>query len=277
MPALQPVLRPVFIPLVILALLAGWPGRGQAQTFMEGGARAAALGGAATALAQELSGYANPATWATVTGRGVAFFASQAFGLPALRLGAVAYVEPTRLGAFAAGARTFGFEAYRETHLHVGSARGFRLGTTRRFHLGVGVQYRHLAIPAYGQEGTFTANLGGLVAVHPGLLVGFHAANVLGGGEDRVRSLALGLAYTPADPVLVVVDVYKDVRFPLSVRAGIEAHPVSALFLRAGATTAPARLTTGIGLRLGHLTADVAGERHEALGWSPAVSLGIRW
>ena len=267
--------------LLMLALLLGSPLSGQAQTSTEGGARAAALGGAATALSHEPTGYANPAAWATFMARAVSFFASEAFGLAALRLGAAAYVEPTPFGTFAAGARTFGFDDYRETHFHAGFARGFRLGSTRRFHLGISLRYQRIAIPGYGGTGVLALGLGGLVQVRPGVQVGFQATNLhrpkLAGREELPRTLSLGLAYQPAEQVLIVLDAYKDVRFPLSVRAGVEVLPVAVLFLRAGATTAPQRITAGAGLRLGKLTADIAGEHHEVLGWSPALSVGLSW
>ncbi len=267
--------------LLILALLSGCLHNGRAQTSMDGGARAAALGGAATALGGDVWGHANPASWATLPGRAVAFFATEAFGLAALRLAAAQYAEPTRLGTFAAGVRTFGSDAYRETHFVAGYAHGVRPGSTRRFYVGLRLDYLRVSIHTYGQAGALGLGLGGLVEVLPALQVGFQALNVhvpkLGGREALPRALALGLAYTPAEPFLVVADVYKDVRFPLSVRAGVEAHPVAALLLRAGAATEPARFTAGAGVRLGRLRADVAGERHEALGWSPAVSFGLQW
>lgn len=266
---------------LILALLLGSPHSGCAQPSTEGGARAAALGGAATALSHEPTGYANAAGWATFTGRAVSFFASEAFGLAALRLAAAAYVEPTALGTVALGARTFGFDDYRETHFHAGFARGFRLGTTRRFYLGFSLRYQRVAIPGYGHAGAVALGLGGLVQVYPSVQVGVQATNLhqpkLAGREALPRTLALGLAYRPGAQVLIVLDAYKDVRFPLSVRAGVEVHPVPALAVRAGATSAPARFTAGVGLRLGKLAADVAGERHEALGWSPALSLSLHW
>ena len=117
--------------------------------------------------------------------------------------------------------------------------------------------------------------------IRPGVHVGFQATNVhepkLAGREDLARTLAVGLAYRSAERVLVVVDAYKDVRFPLSVRAGVEVHLVEALALRAGAATEPARFTTGLGVRLGALAADIAGEHHTVLGWSPAVSVSLYW
>lgn len=262
-------------------LLLGSGRLGWAQTSMESGARAAALGGAATALTQEATGYANPASWATFPGYAVSFFASEAFGLSALRLGAAAFVAPTRLGTVAAGARTFGFDDYREMHFHAGYARGFRLGTPRRFLLGLSLRYHRISIPEYGSAGTQALSLGGLVEVRPGVHVGFQATNVfapkLDGQEDGARTLALGVAYWSAQRVLVVLDACKDARFPLSVRAGVEVYPVDVLALRAGAATEPARFTAGLGLRLGTIAADVAGEHHYALGWSPAVSLSLLW
>lgn len=266
---------------LLLVLLVGSSRSGRAQSSKEGEARAAALGGAATALTHTPTGYANPASWATFSGRAVSFFAFEAFGLSALRLAAASYVEPTRLGAFAVGARTFGFDAYRETHLHVGFAHGFRLESTRRFHVGASLRYYRVSIPGYGNAGALGLGIGGLVEVWPSVLMGFQATNFhvpkLAGREELARTLALGLAYTPVEQVLAVLDVYKDVRFPLSVRAGVEVQPVAAFSLRAGAATEPSRFTAGAGIRLGHLVADVAGERHAILGWSPAVSFGLRW
>lgn len=266
---------------LILVLLLGNPYSGRAQSSIEGEARAAALGGASTALTHAPMGYANPASWATFSGRAVSFFAFEAFGLAALRLAAAAYVEPTSLGAFAIGAQTFGFDDYRETHLHAGFGRGFGLGTTRRFHVGFSLRYHRVSIPGYGKAGALGLGLGGLVEVWPSVLVGFQATNFhvpkLAGREELARSLALGLAYSPVEQALVVLDVYKDVRFPLSVRAGVEIQPVTSFVLRAGAATEPSRFTAGAGVRLGTIVADVAGERHAVLGWSPAVSFGLRW
>lgn len=267
-----------FFFICALLLLANSEARG--QTSMDSGARAAALGGAATALSGEAWGYANPAAWSTLPGRFVGFYATQAFGLSELRLGAAQYAEPMRLGTVALGARTFGFEDYRETHVNAGFARGFRLGTSRRFHLGVSARYHRVSIPEYGAAGTVELSVGWLVNVLPSLDAGFQATNLHMpelGGDELPRTLSLGLSYAPLDELRVVVDAYKDVRFPLSIRSGIEVRPVEVLFLRVGATTEPSRLTAGVGVRLGALMADVAAERHEVLGWSPAVAFAIQW
>lgn len=260
--------------LLVLALPA------QAQA-LEGGARAAALGGATTALAGDLWGHANPAAWATHSERAVSFFASEAFGLSELRLAAFQYVEPTRLGALALGARTFGFSSYRETHGTLGWARGFHLGTTRQFHTGLRLRWHQVSIPVYGNAGALGVSAGWLVEAMPRLHLGMQATNLngpkLAGREELPRSLSGGLGYQAEARLRVLLDAYKEVRYPLSVRAGLEVQPVEALSLRTGVTTQPVRFTAGVGIRLGHLVADLAAERHEVLGWSPGVSLSVLW
>ena len=272
------MIRLTDVGLLVLALL---PAPLLAQTTMEGGARAAALGGAQTALRDEAAGYANPASWATLSGRAVTFLATQAFALPELRLGAAHYAEPTRFGTLAVGARTFGFDAYRETRLHAGYAAGLQPGTSRSLFVGAQVEYHRVAITNYGSAGTVGVALGLLIGIHPNLDAGIQARNLhapaLNGREELPRTLALGLAYRPHPTVRLLADVYKDVRFPLSVRSGIEVQLVPAFTIRAGAASEPSRLTAGAGLRVGRLFVDLAGEYQEVLGWSPAVSTGLRW
>lgn len=264
----------------LLALLLGARPPCAHSQFAEGGARAVALGGAVTALPGDVWGHANPAAWSTLPRPTAAFFASQAFGLPELRLGALLVALPTRAGTLAAGVRTFGFTDYREHILQAGFARSFGPGTHRRLHLGVRLHYERVSIPGFGQAGAFGLTLGTLVPVLPVLDFGMEAANLNGprlGGDERARTLAAGLAYHPVPAVHLVVDTRKELRFPATFRAGVEVWPADVLALRTGLTTAPARFTAGAGLRLRFLTADVAAERHYALGWTPAVSLHLSW
>jgi hypothetical protein len=96
-------------------------------------------------------------------------------------------------------------------------------------------------------------------------------------GEPIPRTLAVGLQYRALRQMYVLVDLFKDVRFPTAVRSGIEVRPVSVLALRAGVTTAPVRFMGGVGIHLGPLRADLAAEQHQELGWSPSASLRVHW
>jgi hypothetical protein len=259
----------------------------QGALSMEGGARVAALGGAGTALPGNAWSLANPAAPSMLDGRAVSFYATQGFGLSELRLGALSYAEPTSYGTFALGARTFGFDAFRETVFSLGYARSFSLGTSRTVHVGGAARYHRLMLGrrsdgvSYGSAGALAFSLGALVRLLPRLTLGAAATNVNAGayaeGGDLPQTLAVGLAYRAADRLLVTADAVKDIDFPLSARAGLEVTPVEVLVLRVGVANAPARVTAGAGLRLGALRARLAFERHETLGWTPAAGLAYAW
>ena len=263
------------------ALLVGPAAHAQLVPLAEGGARALALGRAATALEGDVWGHYNPASWATLPGRAGAAFASQAFGLSELRLGAVAVAEPTRWGTFAATARTYGFEDFRETHLGLGYGRALPVSASRVVHAGLHLRYHTVAISEFGSAGTLGVSLGALVEVVPNLQFGVLAQNVnrpqLSDLDPLQARLDVGLAYRPNPRALVVLAVSDDVDYPASFRGGIEVQPVDVLALRAGVTTAPVRFSAGIGVALGTLRADVAAERHDVLGWTPAFGIGVQF
>ena len=266
---------------LLTALLLPLAAHAQLVPLAEGGARALALGRAATALDGDAWGHYNPASWSTLPGRAGAAFASQAFGLSELRIGAVAFAEPTRFGTFAATARTYGFSDFRETSLGLGFARAIPVSATRAVHGGLHLRYYGVSIPDYGSAGALGLSLGALMEVVPGLRFGFLAQNVNRPGfsdlDPLQATLDVGLAYEPIEEALVLFSVAKDLDYPVSFRGGLEVRPVEELFLRAGFSTAPVRFSSGVGVAVGVLRADIAAERHEALGWTPAFGVGVQF
>ena len=260
----------------------------------EGGARALALGRAGTALEGEVWGEFNPATWATLERNTADVFASQAFGISELRVVALAVAAPTRYATFAANARTYGFADYRETRIGLGAARGLPLSASRRIHVGLSVHLHSIAIEGFGSTTTISASLGAQVDVLPSLRAGLHARNIsrIGRSEEAdlvsplssAPAIAAGLAYRASERAIVVLDVEKDLDFPVAIRAGVEVWVLDVLALRGGFATglssdggAPARLSGGIGVRSGLIRANVTAEYHETLGLTPAVSVGVEF
>ena len=267
--------------ILLLLMVVAPPSVCLGQVHTEG-ARAVALAGAVTALSGEAWGAGNPASWATVAQHHFAAFGSQAYGLEELRRGSILYVHPSPWGAFAARASTFGFAAYRETVLVAGYSRSFSLGTTRSLHGGLALRYRHVRLAApYGATGSLALSVGWLVRLLPTLQAAFHAGSLAAGWRQEApsarRSLALGFCYRPAASMRVLADLYKEARWPLALRAGIEVQPVRSLFLRIGLATAPMIFSGGAGLHLGRVRASLAAQHHLALGWSPALSFGVAW
>ncbi len=266
---------------LLLCALAAPVARAQLVPLAEGGARALALGRATTALEGDVWGHHNPASWATLPGRAASAFASQAFGLGELRLGAVAVAEPTRFGTVAASARSYGFEDFRETRFGLGFARAFAVSASRRVHAGLRLGYTSVSIPGFGSAGVLGLSLGVMTEVLPGLGFGFHAYNLnrpaFSEFDPLRRGLEVGFAYRPAERALVLLGIDKEVEFPLSFRGGLEVQPVDVLVLRTGFTTEPVRFSAGVGVQTGLLRADVSAERHEWIGWTPAFGVSVQF
>jgi hypothetical protein len=256
------------------------PCAASAQVSLQAGPRLMALGGGGTAVAGDLWGGSNPATWAGLPSRQLGLFAGQAFQLAELRLGAVRAAQPLPWMTAVVGAQSFGFDQFRELQFPVGVAREVTLGTTRALAVGAEARYTHVSIPGYGSNGAVGLTVGAQVQVVRTMRVGLQATNLnapaLGSGDELPRVLQVGLAYQPQDAFLLVLDAVKDVLFPVSYRGGVEVQPVESLILRGGAATQPTRFTTGLDLHVGRLTVHVAAERHHVLGWSPAVGLLLR-
>ncbi len=251
------------------------------QTVWVVGAQAAGLAGAGVALDGMGWTGLNPATTASATAPGIRLYADQGFGLPELRAGALHLTFPFSVATFSAGAQTLGFDAYRVSNASVGAARAFALGTSRRVAAGALVVLHHAQVQGYGSGAGLALDVGVQAEVAPGLRVGASGRNVaagqLAGIEPLPQVLAAGLAFAPEARVRVVADAVKDTRFPLSLRVGVEVAPLSLLALRVGAATEPTLFSAGAGLRLGRLHADLAATRHDVLGWTPAVELGVSW
>jgi hypothetical protein len=269
---------PVLLGLGVLVVL---PVRSQSTYDLYGSARSDALGHSTTASLSATGVHANPAAPASRTNGTAAFYARQSFGLAALRYGATHVAVPLDWGTLSGGASTFGFDDYREVHLSAGLARRLQLGTARFLHVGLTTRYYHTSIPEYGSASALGVNAGFVVSLLRALHLGAHATNLSGSalvdGEPIPRTLAVGLQYRALRQMYVLVDLFKDVRFPTAVRSGIEVRPVSVLALRAGVTTAPVRFMGGVGIHLGPLRADLAAEQHQELGWSPSASLRVHW
>lgn len=267
--------------LLLGGTLMGSPAQGQSTYDLYGHARADALGNSTTALPTATGVQANPASRATLDDPTALFYARQGFGLAALRYGAAHIALPFGWGTLSSGVSSFGFEDYREVHASIGYARTLSLGTARSLRVGTTLRYYHTSITNYGSASALGLHLGLGVELLRSLHFGAYATNLNGPtlttNSPLPRTLAVGLYYRALPSVRVMADVFKDVRFPPTVRGGIEVRPVDPLFLRAGVTTLPVRFSGGVGIRLGPLSASIAAEQHQTLGWSPSASLQLHW
>jgi hypothetical protein len=265
--------------IFLTTLLMGIPSNLKAQVVFSG-ARIIALGHAGKARTGTSWTQYNTAAPATCTERAFSFSGSEAFGVSDLRIAAFSYAEPIPWGTISVMAQTFGFETYRENLFRLGYARVFTLGDYQ-IALGGSTQYATVSIPGYGSAGALGLSVGGLIHLGSTIQMGFQTTNLnrphWAGSEALHRTVALGLAYRPIPTALLLLDVVKDLQHPATLRAGLEVHPVQPLTLRTGMTAQPARFSVGLGVQRARVRADLAGERHPILGWTPALSLNLFW
>jgi hypothetical protein len=254
----------------------------KAQLLPEGGgARAAALGQAYTAIQGDLWGglFYNPASLAAMEHTAFGADGEQRFGLSELLTARAAVALPWGEGkrqAAGLGITTFGFENYTTYRASV----AYAIEALESFHIGARLHYQGLNVTGYTSGGTVVADLGVLAKVTPELTLGVRAHNLNQArlttaiGEDILATtLAAGLAFQPNENVLFAVDVEKNELLPASLRLGAEYRLHSMIAARVGMHTQPMGWSGGFRFNNGPLDVDFAGRYHERLGFFPQVSV----
>lgn len=267
--------------LIFCLIVAGLQNFAYAQVTL--GARELSMGQATTALTESnWSIFANPAMSGHET-PSVSFFGVRYYGLEDLTDMAVAATFPAGLGAFGLGVHRFGNELYNESRLRVGYKH-----TYQGFHFGAAVSYNHVSIGGgYGSTGAVGVDVGMAANLADGLWLGAKATNVNqpnygtfnNSREELARDLSIGLSYRLSELALFSTDVVKDVRFPISYRAGVEVTILANLKGRAGITTEPVTFAGGFGYESKVWAVNLGVQQHEnpVLGLSPGFDLQLTW
>ncbi|MDZ7262895.1 MAG: hypothetical protein ONB05_12420, partial [candidate division KSB1 bacterium] len=193
-----------------------------------------------------------------------------------LAYGVISMVCP--IGRFHPGLafQTFGCPAYRE------NTAVFSLGSTyqKKMFYGFNLRFHKLDIPGYGSDYCLGLDLGFLITLSPVTTWGFFARNVnrptLGQDPEELPQIyCTGLSLTPLKTLILNLDMYKDIRYPTEVRAGLEYRLFEALALRTGVGNNPSRFTAGLGILVNIIEVDYAFSTHSDLGLTHQISLTI--
>lgn len=260
-------------------LIANMSQRAGAQAVL--GARELAMGQATTALSSSnWSVFSNPAMMSDEEAA-VSFFGVRYFGLSEITDIAAAITYPADFGVLSAGAHRYGYDLFNESRLRVGYK-----NDTAGFHYGLVLNYSHVVQGGgYGSAGAFGVDIGLAAPIMPGLWIAAKAVNVnqptYGSRNDEAlpRNLSVGLSYQLSDIALFSTEIFKDVRFPIAYRGGVEVRVIGGLMGRAGVTTSPQTFSAGFGYNGSFWSANVGVQRHEhqVLGYSPAIDFKISW
>lgn len=241
------------------------------------GARALALGQATAALTEDnWSVFHNPALLKTDR-HSVSFYAMRYAGISEITDVAAAGSFGLNGASIGAGLHHYGFSLFRETRFRVAYK-----DTLDLFHYGAAVNYSHISQGGgYGSAGAVGIDAGIAARLADRLTLGARAANLnrpaYGDTDEELpRELAVGLTYRMSGLAIAMADLVKDVRFPLSLRTGFELQLIPGLYARTGITTEPVTWSLGFGYLAERFDVNIAVQRHEVLGTSPAVDFSLR-
>jgi hypothetical protein len=268
----------------------------QAQSNGPGvhGARAAGLSNASAALSGEVWAVGNNAAGlGSLSQSAVGFYAENRYFSAALNVAALAVALPlggvertgvgeerrARAGVAGFEAQRFGGALYNETRVGVGY--GYRLGLVA---VGARVEALQVSIEGLGSRRVVLASLGGQAEIVPrkltfgAYLYNLNQARLASYQDERVPTiLKAGLAYQPANTVLLSIETEKDVERDANFKAGLEYRPVPVLAARVGFASLTEQTTAGLGLRFGNYALDYAAAWQTALGLSQHLSVSLQW
>jgi len=225
------------------------------------GARAVALNGAFTSLSNNSQAiFYNPSGLGQIKYREFsAFYSPAPFGLSELKTGALTYAEPFQFGVLGISAKTYGFDLYKETNIILSYGNRFK----GKIFYGFNVNYYNINIQNYNSATSFGLDIGTMAYITEFLRWGFFAKNITGStiGESKekiVQVYRTGFTVQPRKDINFLLEIEKDVKHPISVRAGLEYSFYDFLDLRAGVGSEPTSFSGGIGLNYDMFQLDYA-------------------
>ena len=244
------------------------------------GARAIGLNGAFTSQSDNsLAIFYNPSGLGQVKYREVSvFYCPSPFGISEISTAALTYAEPLKFGTIGIGVKTYGFELYRETSISLSFGNDFR----KKIFYGFNANFYNLKIQNYNSASSFGADVGAMAYITDFLKWGFFAKNFTGTkiGESKEKLAQVyrtGFTAQPRNDLNFVLEVEKDVRYPLSFRGGMEYFINDYVNIRAGVGTEPTSFSGGIAINYNIFQLDYAIYNYRDLGITNQGSITVNF
>jgi len=206
-----------------------------------------------------------------------AFIVPEQFGLQELKTAALAAAAPLSFTTIGINLEKFGFDLYSETEFGLTLAKKIN----KNISAGLGFEYNRLDISRYGTAGSFSINGGLLAHIVECVNVGFSVHNITDATIGRIceklpQMFNVGACWFPFHGLQVSIEMEKDIRFPSSIKLGIEKIVFDAIALRAGAANNPDKYSLGIAARYSFFEFGYAGYSHPDLGWTHQIELSFK-
>ncbi len=218
----------------------------------------------------------NPASFSSVKNfRTSLFYSPSQFELPQLSGSGALAIEHFEFGNVGIAISTFGFSLYRET---IGTI-NYSDVVGNNVSYGINVNVNHLSLERYGTAVALGIDIGASFKVVDDVRIACALLNInrpkFKNDEDLPQQFMVGASYTLFDLTTLTVDAVKDVRYPISLRGGIEISPHASFRVRAGISDSPSRLFGGVSVTYSVFRFDYGIATHQELGASHSIGLSF--
>ncbi len=241
------------------------------------GARSRALSNAFISVSDTWSTFHNQAGIAGLHNFSVGFYYESRFMIEELSLVAGTFVLPIKSGSLGLSFFQFGHGAFKEHKFGLAFAKSL----SEKFSAGIQLDYLSQLFPENNRaKGFATFEAGIIYTPNNNLFLGAHVFNPVSGGietpEGKLKMpvvFRIGGHYMFGEMVMFITEFQHDTKNPAIIKTGIEFSPVQNLSIRFGVSGKPFNYSTGLGYKLGRLSADIAFGYHGNLGLTPSVSV----
>lgn len=244
------------------------------------GARTIGLNGAFTSLSDNsLAIFYNPSGLGQLKYREISFhYSPSPYGISEISTSALTYAEPLKFGTIGIAIKTFGFELYRETNAILSYGNNFR----GKIFYGLNLNYYYINIKNYNSASGFGADIGAMAYITDFLKWGFFAKNFTGSkiGETHEKLAQVyrtGFTAQPRNDLSLILEIEKDVKYPLSFRGGLEYNINEYVDIRSGIGTEPTSFSGGISINYKLFQLEYAIYNHNDLGITNQGSLTVNF
>ncbi|WP_338224535.1 hypothetical protein [Algoriphagus confluentis] len=198
------------------------------------------------------------------------------FGLKELNTYSLAGAMKSQLGTFGLGVSSFGDQYFSQQILGFGFS-----NTLGIVSLGIKLDWFQTQIEGFGSAHSFLISMGGVAELGPKTFLGANFSNLNQAKYSRNTEqllptlIQMGINYLASENVSLAAELEKEVETNPIFRAGLEYKLQHWIFLRAGVSTNPSRISFGLGLRKDRFGFDYAFGENTALGVSHHLSLGL--
>ena len=251
-----------------------------AQDIYKIGARSASLAHASVSVNDIWAYHHNPGMLGFSEAAGVGAYYENRFQLKELQYQGLTLVQPLKIGVLSAGAQYSGMEHYRTSRAGIGYA--LKLSDF----IAMGLQLNYLNVRQsveYGIKHGVSAEFGLAAQISKKWMLGASVYNISRArfatyqNERFATLLRIGAQYNISPKIDWLMEVEKDVLFPMKLKGAFEYQPITDFYLRMGLSTAPLEYSFGLGYNFKGLYLDIASSYKQILGFSTGVSLQYYW